>query len=299
MKFNKKNIFVKIVLVIIISMSICLSFGIISEVKADSGWDTDYGSSSDSGSWDSGSWDSDGGGVFECTTPECLKVHKIADNIFNWIIICFWPAIIILFIITNVAIDRKFKKSHKIYNYKQISVEEANSVISNFDIKEFNHEAYKIFYDVQIAWMNFDYDKLRELLTDELYNSYIMQLENLKLKNSQNVMNGFELVEMKLISLKEQNEYYIAKIVLEVKFCDCVKSTVNNRVLRGNAIVKVDNTYILTFVKSKEDQKEEICPCCGAPVEGNVSGVCEYCKSKLVNKTHDWVMSKKEKIDQK
>ena len=26
-----------------------------------------------------------------------------------------------------------------------------------------------------------------------------------------------------------------------------------------------------------------ICPQCGAPVEGNSTGICEYCKSKLIN----------------
>ena len=33
--------------------------------------------------------------------------------------------------------------------------------------------------------------------------------------------------------------------------------------------------------------------------QGNTSGTCEHCKSKLINKTYNWVMSKKEKIDQK
>ena len=38
---------------------------------------------------------------------------------------------------------------------------------------------------------------------------------------------------------------------------------------------------------------------CGAPVEGNSTGICEYCKSKLVNDNYDWVMSKKEKISER
>ena len=42
-------------------------------------------------------------------------------------------------------------------------------------------ESYEIFIETQIAWMNFDYDKLREVTTDNLYNTYYNQLQSLML----------------------------------------------------------------------------------------------------------------------
>ena len=56
---------------------------------------------------------------------------------------------------------------------------------------------------------------------------------------------------------------------------------------------------MLTFERTKIETEENICPQCGAPVDGNSTGICEYCKSKLINDNYDWVMSKKEKISQK
>ena len=51
---------------------------------------------------------------------------------------------------------------------------------------------------------------------------------------------------------------------------------------------------------SDKDNKElDICPRCGAPVEGNNSGVCEYCKSTLINNNYTLVMSKKKMLSQK
>ena len=41
------------------------------------------------------------------------------------------------------------------------------------------------------------------------------------------------------------------------------------------------------------------CPNCGAPIEVNSAGVCEYCGSKVVGENTNWVMSKKEKISQR
>ena len=127
-----------------------------------------------------------------------------------------------------------------------------------------------------------------------------MNLETLKQKKQKNTMNGFELINSHIISLKEENGKYIAKVYLNVKFYDYIENIDNGVVLRGAKNRKLNNIYILTFISTKEEKKEiNICPRCGAPVEGNSTGICEYCKSKLINETHDWVMSKKEKISQR
>lgn len=289
----------------------------INYVKADSGWDSSYDSGSwdsgsdwsssyDSGSWDSGSdWSSSSNSSSgysyhtSCTTEECIRNSFI-------IAIILIPLFLISIVFIILICTKKSRKNmnipssvNKIYNYRQISSEEANAVIPNFNIDEFNYKAYEIFYNVQMGWMEFDYDKLKELLTDELYNTYLMDLEALKIKNQKNVMKSFELIETKLVNLKEENNQYIAKVILEVKFIDYIEDSNTHKLLRGSNTHKLDNTYELTFVRTKEDKKVDICPSCGAQVNGNVSGICEYCNSKLINNTHDWVLSKKEKISQK
>ena len=175
-----------------------------------------------------------------------------------------------------------------------------NKINLNFDIEALNQQVYKMFYDIQIAWMNFDYDKLKELLTDELYNTYLMDLEVLESKKQQNIMSDFKLINCDVFDLDVENGKYIAKSRLEVKFYDYIIDQKTNKILRGNKKRKVDNTYILTFEKSVSDTNGiNECPVCGAPVEGNQTGVCEYCKSKLINEEFDWVLAKKEKISQK
>ena len=64
-----------------------------------------------------------------------------------------------------------YTPSNSIENdYPEVSVEEYEL----YDIKnveEFKTQLYKMFYDIEIAWMNFDYGTLKELCTDELYNT--------------------------------------------------------------------------------------------------------------------------------
>ena len=272
----------------------------ISTIKADSGWDTSYdsGGSWDSGSdWSSGSdWDSSSSWDSDSSGSSSSEIYISNDNFYP--LAFFIVFAVMLFIIVRSNSLTKNTKSENEYNI--ISLDKAQKVIPNFDIEQFNLKAYQMFYDIQIAWMNFDYDKLKNLLTDELYNSYIMQLESLKIKNQQNTMSSFELVEGRIFDLKEVNGKYIAKFYLSVKFYDYIEDTKTKKVLRGSSHRKIHNTYILTFISTKEKPSDtNECPKCGAKVKGSVTGTCEYCRSKLINKNYDWVMSKKEKISQK
>lgn len=317
----KKIIKISLVILMLISITL-LSFKYIESIQADSGWDSSYDSS---GSWDSGSdwggsswdndydydWDNDydsswnndysDGSVSSggsCDTTEC-KVNILLAILFVLTTSVGLPLLIASLITrrTRTYIRRRKKEPLK---FKSTEQEIVKQLIPNFNIEEFNFKVYQTFYNVQMAWMEFDYEKLKELLTDELYNNYVMQLDTLKLKNHKNTMKDFELIEICLNSLKEENDKYIAEVYLQVKFYDYVENIKTGMVLRGTPSRKLNNIYKLTFIRTKDESNNiNECPQCGAPVEGNSTGVCEYCKSKLVNNNYDWIMSKKEIVNQK
>ena len=363
-----KNRVLKSLLIVVFACLVIFGFNRYVIVKADSGWDTDYGHSSsrnsgssyssrhDSSSRSNSSYDYDrssSGSGSSCTTEKCKRRRLIVGIISGFVCsisiiiviikmprstkiellreflvvvsiilsfissIILFPSfgvtsfglvfiVILLFIIFNLYIKRTKKNESKhqnnlnpIFHFKEISHEMADSIIPNFDIEEFKSKAYQIFYDTQMCWMDFDYDKLKNILSDELYNMYEMDLEALKIKNQKNIMKDFELIDIKLNTLYEDGKNYCARVILEVKFIDYVEDSIKHKVLRGSDKTKVDNTYILIFVRSKEEKSVNKCPKCGADVEGNVTGICSYCKTKFTNNTFDWVMSKKEKISQR
>ena len=289
----------------------------VKDVSADSGWDTDYDSG---GSWDSdydydSSWDNDHDSYsdrrYNSRSSYNSESHSSSSSDINefYFILVAIGFIFLQWVIKNyindLKISRERRKLHseddEIYKYlatKEITNEEANSVIPNFNMEEFKNKSYEIFIDVQKAWMYFEYDKLKELLTDELYNRYLMNLEALKVKNQRNVMSDFENISIKLIGVKKENNQYIATVLLNTKFYDYIEDK-SGRVVRGNSHNKINNIYILTFVKSVNEIKNNTCPKCGADVSGNVTGICDYCKTKITFNEYDWVMSEKKKISQR
>ena len=259
-------------------------FVVVMNVKADSGWDTDYdsggswSSSSSSSSWDSDSSYSGSGGSLS----------------FEAFII-----LLAIFLIFALLSKKKNNGSNILSNsaYQDISEESLKAILPNLTLGYLKNMAFGKFVEIQNAWMEFDYDKLRELCTDELYNSYISQLDVLKLKNGKNIMSDFKVLETKITNVVEQNGNVSITVYMRISFYDYVINTLNNTVTRGSNSTKVTNQYIMTFVRSKDSINKDIsCPNCGAPVTANTSGECEYCGSTIVKDANDFVLSKKTNI---
>lgn len=247
-----KNKINKIISVICL-VTICLiaSIKYLDIIKADSGWDSSYDSG---GSWDSGydydyddaDYSSSGGhaSYSKICTPEMVF------SLFSILLMMICYTILIKML--KALMPRKINNHIDKNKYPELTQLQVSAIIPGFDVIEFNFRAYQIFYDIQIAWMNFDYDKLKELITDELYNSYVMQLEALKLNNHKNTMKEFELIESHIFELKEENGLYIAKVYLEARFYDYVESIKNEMIIRGSDYKKLlIHTFLHLYVQKK------------------------------------------------
>ena len=91
----------------------------------------------------------------------------------------------------------------------------------------------------------------------------------------------------------------LSNAYLNVKCYDYVIKDATGEVTRGTDKSKMNIKYKLSFVKSASNNNtEEKCPNCGAPVDIVSSAVCPYCDSTLVKDAGDYVMSKKVSLGQ-
>lgn len=245
----------------------------IQTVGADSGYDASY---------DSG--DSDGGGGLIYLIYLCIEYPPLGIAIVTVLLIIYFSG--------------KKKSKEIIENALSSKLELLD--ISKFPIeKQLEIEAFNIYKEIQFAWMNFDEDKIRKLTTDEMYNMYLMQLDTLKVKNQKNIMYDIKYLGSKIINRHEENGQETIVINMQVSCYDFIIDTNTKKVVRGIASKLNNYSYELTFVKTTDNKQLDICPQCGAPVNGNNSGVCEYCKSTLISNNYTLVMSKKKMLAQK
>lgn len=247
----------------------------ISLVGADSGFDSSYDSSSDSSG--------DGG------------------DLFYLIYLCFeYPPLGLAIIITLLIIYYSNNKKKK-----QVIEKALNSKLELLDVSKYSDdkkleiEAFNLYKKIQYAWMNFDEDMIRNCTTDEMYNMYLMQLDTLKVKNQKNLMYDIKYISSNIIKEEVINGQKTITMNMKVSCYDFIIDTKTNKVVRGNASKLNTYIYKLTFVKTIENKEHDVCPSCGAPVEENNSGVCDYCKSTLISNNYTLILSKKEMISQK
>lgn len=259
----------------------------LDNIKADSGWDVDFdtgGSDWGGSSWSSSDWDS--GYSYSGSSSSG------SSSSFGFVVFIIIVVIIIYYLkYNNVKTTSKYIPEYK---YSPIDEEYIKKYIDDFNKQKFLDDAYQIYLDTQKAWSNFDTKSLRNLLTDELFNTYNMQLKALKAKKQKNIMSDFALEKIDTTAINVSNNQITMKVVLEVSFFDYVVD-ISNNVLRGNKNHKVSVTYELTFVSTINKKETKNCPSCGAPIsKGHASNVCEYCGSTLVKNTYNWVLAKKE-----
>ena len=205
----------------------------------------------------------------------------------------FVPAIIIIVVIA-LSKNKKLKNNNRIVvtNNEQ-AINEIKKYIPSFDANKFLLNGYGIFVRIEEAWMNFDLEKVRDCITDEMFNMYESQLTSMEMNGEQNIMKDFRLLNSAITQASKQNNMLQVKTRYTVEFYDYIINRNTKAVVRGNSNRKIRMVYEFTFIKDIENKKLDKCPNCGAEININSAGICEYCNSKLVDDSKDWVMSKK------
>ena len=282
----KKRVLIISLIVIICSI---FAFG-IKKTRADSGWDSSYDSSSSSSSdwgssssWSSSDWDSSSSSGSELSSGDVGII------------------IIIIIVIVFVALcnsNAPVSKELSLIKNRFKDVDDETLEKYGINREEFLDMAYDKYIRIQKSWMYFDYETLKDLVTDELYNTYYAQLEALKVKKQQNIMEDFDYVNSQIIDVKEENNTLTVSIYLNVKMYDYVINE-KNKVLRGSKQRKIDIEYKISFVKPLKNKKLTNCPNCGGELTSKTREKCEHCDTIIVRNSDEFVMSKKTNIGQR
>lgn len=168
----------------------------------------------------------------------------------------------------------------------------------NFSANDFITFAKEVFVDIQEGWSARDLSKIRIVMHDNLYKQTQKQVEE-KLRNG--TINRIENIAVNtayLTAYKRDKQFEYATIYLNARFFDYEIDEKTGNILRGNTTTRWDMRYLMKFmrstsVKTKDETnvlKSHNCPNCGAPLEMQSSGHCEYCGSEVTSGLYSWVL---------
>ena len=203
--------------------------------------------------------------------------------------------VVVVVVVIIVIIQSSGKSKGNYYYMKLMTQDEVDKIDSSIKIGETMDYVFDLFVKEQMAWMNFDYDGLRKLLSDELFNVYKMQLETMEAGMEKNIMADIVKVDGGIISIRKTDLTEELQVKLHVRMKDYIINTATNKPKHGSPDKIMDNNYIITLEKSR---REEItnCPNCGAEIKDTASQVCPFCDSVLVKGSKDFVIVKQENV---
>ena len=314
---KKHRIFILVFLFFMLFVTV-VDYNNNDNLRSDSGWDSGYSGGGGGGSSGGGSW-SGGGGYSSHSSrsgrssgPSYSYDPEAEAYGFAMMGIIFLVVIMISIALSFTTTEENQERNKKMSKYEEfmanydsiidslenntpldkVEEEEIKELLPNETRDSLLDKLTQKFIDVQNAWMNFDYDALKNLCSDELFNTYKAQLDTLKLKNGQNIMSNFRPIFSNITSLKVEDGLIIIKMFLKISFFDYVIDTKTQKVIRGNKSHLFNNLYNLEYIIGKDDEEHK-CPNCGAKVENVTAGKCKYCGAPIVVKPRDYVLNRK------
>lgn len=223
----------------------------------------------------------------------------------------FVKALIIVIIIVAIYMSRSKKQSTSTpQRTAQPSVsslkdytEEISSAIrqndENFSCDKFESWVKEVFFTLQNAWSERDFEKARPFEKEELYRQHEMQIKKYIENNRINVLDRINISNAYLYRYVRDNEYEYLTVFIQARMVDYIKDANTGAILKGDPNKDCHMKYLYTFMRktgvktdpAKSNNSVVACPHCGAPTSITSAGKCEYCGFIVTTGEFDWVLS--------
>lgn len=165
-----------------------------------------------------------------------------------------------------------------------------------------------LFISSQIAYANQDYEPMRPFFSNALFEQHVKQIQDKQARGERNVVSELAVLSSKLEKFSEDGHNEYLDVWLRVKYKSYIGRIDNpETVVSGSKTKTFYLDFRWQFTRSAGGQTDAAtdavktgnCPNCGAPINLNQSGKCEYCGSVISTTEYDWVLSKIDALQQR
>lgn len=124
---------------------------------------------------------------------------------------------------------------------------------NNINKEQIKKETFLLYKKYEIAKSKFDYNTLKEILTEELYKEEELKLKELKENKQKLVATNIKQQEVKVLSIKKKDDIETINIYLYVSQYDYVIDN-KKKLVRGTGDTEYQIEYRLTLERNKDKQ---------------------------------------------
>ena len=168
----------------------------------------------------------------------------------------------------------------------------------DFNAEKFISWSKNVFITLQTAWTERDWEKIRAIEKEELFEQHNAQLQEYIRLGRINCIERINVNQAFLHRYVRDENFEHLTVCMEVRMIDYIIDEKSGKLLNGNKTDDIYTTYLLTFIRRKGIKTTIIdgviansCPHCGAPVDSASAGRCEFCGSIVHTGEFNWVLS--------
>lgn len=221
----------------------------------------------------------------------------------TWFIVGF----IILSIIIIVCVFILVRLSKEENHYMEVSNKYLKNIGKNYTKDEFASWAFNFYHQIVLGVQYENYEYLRDVLADQIYNNYLLSVKNAKSRNVKNVVDEMRPIFSKLVSLVVKDDLEIAKVWMKVSYVEYTldvspileenkDSIQQEKIVAGSKDRRLEKEYMITLVKGRTEKESVACPNCGFITNIVSQNNCSKCGVNVVNRRYHWVMIGKEEV---
>lgn len=151
---------------------------------------------------------------------------------------------------------------------------------------------------MQDAWESKNWEPMRAIMTDALYQQMARQLEELRAARQTNHVDRIAVLDARIRRYTQEGDNDVLVVRLATRICDYTTDDATGQIIRGSQNKELFMTYDWKLIRDKNQTTPETavmtainCPNCGAPLEVNHTGKCPYCGTVVTLSPHDWALS--------
>ena len=169
-----------------------------------------------------------------------------------------------------------------------------NLIKSGFIEAKFMSYVDNIFIKILHAIMFNKIETIDHFVSDDVYQELQNKLDEL---NNNNLIQMYEMTNVKesrIINVDETNDKFIIEIELVSRYVEYKMDKDTKKVISGNSENRVEKVNYLKFEKKKNTKVQlssRKCQNCGANMDINNSGKCDYCGSIYNLEDYDFILT--------
>jgi predicted lipid-binding transport protein (Tim44 family) len=167
-----------------------------------------------------------------------------------------------------------------------------------FSQEPFLESVQKAFFIVQEAWTDRKPEMSRQVMADGIWQQHQVQIQKYLEEHKRNVLEDLAVGDLRILSAHSDQTYDTITVRVFAACADYDVDDEKGKVIRGNRSVQQwqeDWTFQRSSgatTKPGAGTLNSKCPNCGAPLNVDLQGVCDYCHQPIMGGKYDWVLAR-------